>query len=193
MTLLLGIVGLNGSGKETLAEYLVLHHNFIFNDIGQEIRDELKAAGRNHLDRDEMIRLGNEKRQKFGLDYWCKKALNSVNSKDVVITSIRNLGEVEEILSRGGVIVEVFADQKTRFDRTVERVRSNPGKHGDVGSFGEFKAREMSELRNPDPHKQQLLDCIEAAKYKVNNNGSRDQLYKGIEGLMAQLKADANP
>ncbi len=188
MRILIGVVGLNGSGKEEFARYLVIHHGFVHKDIGQEIRDELKKMGKDFLDRNLMIELGNERRKEFGLNYWCKLAMEGKRSKDLVITSIRNQGEIDEIVTNGGVVVEVFADQKIRFERTVERVRQDPSKHGDVGSFEDFKKTEEIELRNDDPSKQQLLDCIAAAKYRINNNRTHEQLYRKVEELLAVLK-----
>lgn len=187
MRMLMGVVGLNGSGKEEFAKYLVLHHNFTHRDIGQEIRDALKREGKDFLDRNLMIEMGNAKRKEFGINYWCKLAIEGAGSKDLVITSIRNPGEIDEVVSHGGVIVEVFADQRIRFDRTVERVRNDPGKHGDVGSFEQFRETEEKELRNKDPTKQRLLECIAAAKYRINNNGSFDQLHAEVESLLNSL------
>jgi adenylate kinase family enzyme len=75
--MIVGVVGLNGSGKDTFAEYVVKKYGFIHKDLGQEIRDELKRLGRNHLDRSEMVKLGNDRRVEFGFDYWATKAINS--------------------------------------------------------------------------------------------------------------------
>jgi dephospho-CoA kinase len=185
--MLLGVVGLSGSGKDTVAQYLVEHYNFVHKDLGQEIRNELKRLGKNFLDRSEMILLANEYRQKFGFNYWCKKTVESVNSKDLIITSIRNPSEVDEINARGGTIVGLFADQKVRFERTVARVKENSSAHGDVLSFEDFKTKEKRELENTDPAKQQLLKCISMVEYKLDNNGSIEQLEAEIEALLEKL------
>jgi dephospho-CoA kinase len=190
--MLIGVVGLNGSGKDTVAQYHVQRHGYARKDLGQEIRDELKRQGRNHLDRNEMIALGNEMRQKNGFNYWCKRAIDAAeagSAEGIVITSIRNPSEADEITKRGGVIMEVFADQKLRFDRTVARVKSNPGSHGDIGSFEDFKNKEEKELRSDDPAKQQLLKCISMAEHRLDNNGSFEQLYEGIDLMHKKLAA----
>ena len=96
MKTLIGVVGLHGSGKSAFGEYLALSHNVIHKDIGQVLRDELKASGKNYLDRTEMHALANEGRKKYGLNYWCKRVLDSVKSSDLVITSIHNMGEIDE-------------------------------------------------------------------------------------------------
>lgn len=192
--MLIGIVGLNGSGKDTIAQYMVEKYGFTKRDLGQEIRDELKRVGRNFLDRNEMIALGNEMRQKFGFNYWCKKAIESANADNLAITSIRNPAEAEEIKSRGGIIIGVLADQKVRFERTVIRVKRNPAEssaHGDVRSFDDFKAKEQRELESTDPSKQQLLKCAALAEYNLDNNGSIEQLHKEIEDLFERLNGGA--
>ncbi len=194
--MLIGIVGLNGSGKDTVAWYLVQHHGYVHRDLGQEIRDELKRRGRNHLDRNEMIALGNELRQKYSFNYWCKNAIDAAEAanlnpkeKRVVITSIRNPSEADELMRRGGIIVEVFADQRLRFERTIARVKKNQNIHGDIQSFDEFGKQEEKELRSDDPAKQQLLRCISMAGHRLDNNGSFKQLYEGIDLLLKKLAA----
>ncbi len=186
--MLIGVVGLNGSGKDTFSDYLVEKFNFTHKDFGQEIRNELQVLGRNHLDRLEMISLGNERRKEFGADYWANRLLKDYsNDKKFVLSSVRNPTEAEKIISSGGVIVEVFASLETRFARTVERVKSDPNyKHGDI-VFEDFKNKELLELKNPDPTKQQTLKCIKMAKFRVDNNGSIEDFKKNIDGLMLKL------
>ena len=185
--MLIGVVGLNGSGKDTIAEFLADRHGYMHRDLGQEIRNELKRQGRNHQDRNEMISLGNEMRQKHGFNYWCRNAIESAKSRDVVITSLRNPLEVEEIKNRNGTVMEVFADQRLRFERTAERMRKNPGSHGDIKSFDVFRTMEEKELTSDDPAKQQLIKCIEMADVRIDNNGAFEQLYKEIEEALSQL------
>lgn len=186
--MLIGVVGLNGSGKDTFADYLVEKYRFTHKDFGQEIRDELKVLGKNYLNRLEMINLGNERRKEFGADYWAKRLLEGYSKdKKLVLSSVRNPSEVESILANNGIIVEVFASVETRFKRTVQRVKSDPTyKHGDI-VFEDFKNKELLELKNPDPSKQQTLKCIAMAKYRVDNNGSIKDFQKRIDELMISL------
>ena len=191
--MLIGVVGLNGSGKDTFASYLSSRHGFAHKDFGQEIREELKRLGKNPLDRNEMVSLGNQRRAEFGNNYWALRLLEGhVSQKNLVLTSVRNPAEVDEIRSRGGIIVEVFASPEVRYSRTIERVKKNPGAHGDVGSFAEFKEKDERELKSPDPSKQQLLKCISAAEYRLDNNGSVGELGKEIESLLEKVSEKGN-
>ena len=184
--MIIGIVGLNGSGKDTFADYVVKTYGFIHKDLGQEIRDELKRLGRNHLDRSEMIKLGNYMRVEFGFDYWAAKAINST-TKNLIITSVRNPKEVQKITMSGGVIIEISALPKTRYNRTVKRVKEDPTAHGDIKTFLNFLKNESKELKSIDPSKQQLLKCIKMAKYHVTNDSTQNVLYKKIDKLFKKL------
>jgi dephospho-CoA kinase len=185
--LLIGVVGLNGSGKDAVAKILVEKHGFKHKDFGQLIRSELKKIGRNHLDRSEMFSLANERRKSFGNDYWAKILLENYSPNErLVLTSIRNPAEAELIQSYGGLIVEVFASQKIRFERTVARVSSSLDKHGEI-NFKEFKEKEKAELKSKDPSKQQLLKCLEFASKKIDNNGNLDELETKIALFIEEI------
>lgn len=189
--MLIGVVGLNGSGKDTVALYLVERYGFAHRDLGQEVREEIRNRGGNSLDRNLMVEVANEMRQRFGFDYWCRRAVESAGRRDLVITSLRNPAEVELIKAKGGTIVEVHAEKRVRFDRTVMRVAADPGKHGDVDSFDDFSAKEEKELSNPDPSKQQLLKCVAMADVRLDNNGTIEDLRLGIDGAIEALRGGA--
>lgn len=185
--MLIGVIGLNGSGKDAIAKILVRGYNYKHKDFGQAIRDELKVLGKNYLDRNEMTSLANERRKKFGNDYWAKQLLQEyVMGEKLVLSSIRNPAEVELIHHYGGVIVEVQATIKKRFERTVKRIEDNPGKHGEI-NFDDFKKKEERELKSTDPSKQQLLKCIEMADKKINNNGSLRDLESEVKYFMENI------
>jgi len=186
--MLIGVVGLNGSGKDTIAKHLVERYGFSHKDFGQEIRDELKVLGKDPLDRNEMHVLANDRRKEFGNNYWALRLLKDYSpKKSLVLTSIRNPAEIVEIRAHGGLIVEVFADQKVRYLRTVARVKANPLEHGDVKSFEEFKEKEARELASTDPSKQQLLKCISLAQYRLDNNSSAENLGRELDSLLNKL------
>ncbi len=188
--ILIGVVGLNGSGKDTLANYLVSKHGFFHIDLGEEIRSELKKLGRNHLDREEMRALGNKLREEKGNDYWIQFPLKLFDKKPrLVITSLRNPAEVTALKSMGGVVFEPFADIKKRYQNTVNRVKNNPNEHGDVASFEEFKAKEDMELSDPGLFKQQNLKCIEMADYRIDSNPDLEGFLKNVEEVFKKIEA----
>jgi dephospho-CoA kinase len=185
--MLIGVVGLNGSGKDSVGKILVKGYGYEHKDLGQAIRDELKVLGKNILDRNEMVSLANERRKNFGNDYWVKKTLSDyVPGEKLVLTSIRNPAEAELIQHHGGIIVEVYAPIKKRFERIVERVESGEDLHGEI-KFDDFKEKEERELKSNDPSKQQLLKCIVIADKKINNSGSLKDLESEVKYFMQNI------
>jgi dephospho-CoA kinase len=184
---LIGIVGLNGSGKDFVAKIFVKKYAFKHKDLGQEIRNELKKLGRDYLDREEMISLANERRKMFGNDYWIKNILKNYSSNDkLILTSIRNPAEAKLLKSYGGILIEIFASQKTRFERSSARAKLGGHNHGEI-NFDDFIKLEKKELFSKDSSKQQLLECISLASKKIDNNGSVFDLEKRVSLLMEKI------
>ncbi|MCX6803851.1 MAG: AAA family ATPase [Candidatus Diapherotrites archaeon] len=187
--MLIGVVGLNGSGKDSVAQYLVEKYNFTHVDLGNEVRKELARLGRNPLDRSQMRELGDGMRRSFGHNYWAKKALEKyLPGVNFVITSLRHNAEAELIKSRGGIIIEVFANLNVRYVRTVARTKGLHDKHGDVASFEEFVFKENRELADPDPARMQITKCLSMAEYRLNNTGTVDDLHKEVDELLLKQK-----
>lgn len=185
--MLLGIVGLNGSGKDTFADYLVEKYGFVHYGCGQAVRDMLKERSEDYLDRQKMIDLANKMRREKGNEYWPKYIYNKFsNAENLIISSIRNPAEIDFIKSKNGKIIKVEADQKTRYKRTVERVKDS-SKHGSK-DFEEFKKLEEQELESKDPSKQQLLFCLKKADFSIDNSGSIQDLHSKIDNLLKKIK-----
>jgi dephospho-CoA kinase len=185
--MLFGVIGLNGSGKDTVADYLVEKYSFVHYGCGQAVRDELKKQGKDYLNRENMIDLANKMRKEKGNDYWAKYIFEKFfDSQDLIISSIRNPAEINFIKSKGGKLIRVDAEQKTRFERVSKRAEDS-SKHGSK-DFEEFKRLEKIELESSDPSKQQLLACLEKADYSVDNSSSLEELYPQIDSIIKKEK-----
>ena len=185
--MLLGVVGLNGSGKDTVADYLVEKYDFVHYGCGQAVRDELKKLGKNQLDRNEMIDLAKKMRKENGNEYWPKFIFEKFqDSKNLIISSIRNPSEIDFIESKKGRLIRVDAEQELRFKRISNRANTDAFQHGET-SFDDFKEKENKELESEDPSKQQLLKCLERASIVIDNNGSLEEVYKKVDENMQKL------
>ncbi|MFA5357465.1 MAG: AAA family ATPase [archaeon] len=183
--MLLAIVGLNGSGKDTVANYLMDNFGFAHKSFSKLIRSEALCNGLKSDERKVLVSFANNMRRAAGAGYWAKKILLDYDgASNLVLTSIRNPAEVREIKLRGGIIVEVYAGAKKRFERASKR-----GQYaGDLKmTFNDFKEAEQRELKSSDPSKQQLAACISLADYRLNNNGSQKDLEKKINSLLKKL------
>ena len=185
--MLIGVVGLNGSGKDTVADYLVEKYGFVHYGCGQAVRDELQRLGKDHLDRNNMIDLANKMRKEKGNDYWPKFIFEKFkDSENLIISSIRNPSEIDFIESEGGKLIRVDADQQTRFSRISNRANTDSSQHGET-NFQDFKAKEEKELASDDPSKQQLLVCLKRASIVIDNSGNLEELYKKVDEMMQKI------
>jgi dephospho-CoA kinase len=134
--MIIGLVGYARSGKDTVAEYLVEHHNFTRQAFADPMREalirldprinvgEMKGVAlteavknlgwdalKEHSEdvRHLLQRMGTEVgRQMFGKDVWVKKALEILLYKpDVVFSDVRFHNEADAILSAGGRLWKV--------------------------------------------------------------------------------------
>jgi len=87
----IGIVGKIGSGKDTAAEYLNKKYSFKSVNIGDLVRKEAKNK-KLVPTRINLTRVSKEFTDKFGKDYWSKRAIKKIKSfkgSKFVITGIR--------------------------------------------------------------------------------------------------------
>ncbi len=183
--IILGITGLSGSGKDTMAEYLK-SKGFDSTSLSDRIREECATRGL-PIDRDTLIRVGNELREKFGLSVLAERSLemirNSTNDK-FVLTSIRHPKEAEFLKSQGGFfLVAVTAPIEIRYERIKDRCRV-----GDEEiTLEKFKEQEARELAG-SAAQQQLTKVIELADFRVDNSRSLEETKRQIEEILEKIK-----
>lgn len=181
--MIIGITGSYCSGKDTVAEYLVKKHNFIHYSLSDILREELKRKDKK-LTRDNLIKIGNTLREKFGYSILAKKVLEKcVENKNYVISSIRHPAEIEELKKRKDFyLIDIKAPAKLRFKRMLKRNR-----YGDVKTFKDFLKYEKLESQK-NGCGQQLELCKKKAIKSINNTGNIKNLYSKVDKLLAQLQ-----
>ncbi len=185
--MLIGIVGLNGSGKDTLAKYISTKYNFEWISISDLVRKECINQGLSVSNRDNIYLVAENMRQKFGPDIWIKKALENYSSqKKYVLSSFRHPLEIDLVKKNNGVIILVDAPIDIRFKRTIDRVLHNPTDHGSV-VFEDFLKKEKRELYNVDKNKMQMGECIKMFDYKIDNSGNLDILKNKTDLLINNI------
>lgn len=183
--LVIGITGLNGAGKGTVVEYLVKDKGFWHYSASGLITEEIERRG-GLVDRDAMIRMGNELRVKYGAGYLAEELLRRAIEKGgrAIIESIRTVGEVESLRKMSGdfVLLAVEVDQEIRYKRIRER-----GSAKDNVSFDEFKTQEEKESFSEDKNKQNLVIVGKMADFRINNDGDRDELKEKINYFLEEI------
>lgn len=77
--MIIGLTGKNASGKGEVANYLQ-KKEFIYFSLSDVIRGEATKLGLNHS-RDNLIKLGNELREKFGANYLAQQINNKIKQQ----------------------------------------------------------------------------------------------------------------
>jgi len=170
---LIGIAGTDGSGKDSLGEYLRDKYDWTFLSVTDSLREE--ASRRDiPLSRFTLREISAEWRRKYGLavlvDRAIEKHKHSKNSQSagLIIASLRNPGEVDRVHELGGIVVWVEAAPKVRYERIHTRNRGNE----DHVTYEEFCTEEKAQShRSGDEATLSLVEVKAKADVHIDNSG----------------------
>ncbi len=183
--IIIGITGTIGAGKGTIVEYLVKNKGFKHYSARGLISEEVSKRGLEN-NRDNMVAIGNDLRQKYGSSYVADELYRRtlVSGDNCIIESLRTVGEINSLRSRENfVLLAVDAEPKIRYQRILERKTTT-----DNISYEKFLEDEAKEMESDDPNKQNLKKCIEMADFVIDNNGTLDELNLKIEEILKIIK-----
>jgi dCMP deaminase len=184
--LIIGITGHYCSGKDTMAEHLA-QMGFSHISLSDFIREECTKRGI-EITRDNLIKMGNEMREKNGHGILGERAFEKLSAQggDFVVTSIRHPAEVKALKKHGHFfLVEGRAPVKVRFERMQKRNREN-----DPKTLKEMLEKERIESQESGPG-QQMTNVIKMAEIVVNNDSTKEAQKKKLERLVADLRKKA--
>jgi len=182
--MIIGLTGTKASGKGIIAEILK-EKGFVYSSTSDRVREEAEARKIINYVIKDLQDIGNDLRERFGTDILVKRTLKKLkDAKDSVIDGIRNLGEIEELKKQGAIIIGVDAPQEQRFERILKRGRQSDPK--DLKGFLKMEKRDLGEGEKNSG--QQTAKCIEAADYKIMNNGTLEELKQKIEYFLMSLE-----
>jgi dephospho-CoA kinase len=191
--MIIGITGWFAAGKDTVCDHLE-KKGFVKISLSDIIREHCTKEGNDHT-RDNLREMGNRLREKYGPDYLANEALKRMQKNgenaNFVVPSVRQTAEVKILREDPNFhLWEVYAPQKTRFERLLARARSEDEK---TITFEEFVAKEEIE-NGGGPNCQQVDKVIELVDKKIDNSGDLDLLYRNIdlalEDIYAKTKKD---
>ena len=159
---LIGIGGTDGSGKDSLGHFLRDDIGWYFVSVTDILRGEAKRRGL-PLSRGALRQISSEWRAEFGLGVLVDKAVEEYKKQadqfnGLVLASLRNPGEVDEVHKLGGKVVWLDAPIELRYQRAVAR---NKGAEDRV-TFEEFKAEEAAQMHHQGDETTLNLSAVKA-------------------------------
>lgn len=175
MTLKIGLIGKAGTGKDTVADYLMAVYGFkkfAFADKLKEIDAELFGTTEGK-DRKRLQEFGQFCRT-IDPDVWVNQLHQRIKGYggNVVITDIRQWNELKYCQDNGFVIVKIVADTKVRLKRMKER--------GD-----QFTLIDLM-------HETEMQMDEFPYDYWIDNNGTFNDLTNQTDYIIRDIQALAN-
>ncbi len=180
--MILGIVGLNGAGKDTVAE-LLIKKGFKHYSLSDIIREKLTEQGK-EINMDNLREMGGKLRKENGTGILAQLTIKKIKKGDYVLTSIRNPGEVEALRKLPDfILVHLDSSPEVRFERLKKRAKKGDE---EFSSFENFQKREEQNA-DTDPNKLQTIFLLPLADCKLLNNGNLEELKQNLDKLLTQL------
>lgn len=172
----IGLTGTNASGKGEIADFFQ-KHGFSYFSLSDLLRKEIRKRGWEE-NRDNLIKTGNDLREKYGADILARRIMQEVGQK-AVIDSIRNIKEAEFLKTQENfVLLAVDAPVELRYQRSKKR-----GRNESASSLAEFIQKEAQELSGSEIQ-QQLIKCMEMADFLIINDGTLENLHRKLEKFL---------
>jgi len=180
--MILGIVGSIASGKDTVADYLK-EKGFAAFSHSDILREMMRAEGI-ETTIPNLTEYGNNLREMKGRGYLSEVISDKIEEdKNVIITSIRQVGEIEYYRKRWGkkfLLIKLDAPKEMRLERLIKRARL-----GDVKSMAELEAIEAKQADGKGGG-MNMNKCFEMADAEIDNSGSFDGLYNKINEIIKE-------
>lgn len=190
---LICLVGMCGSGKSEVADYMMSKGKYGFLRFGQITLDKIKKIGKKPSEALEK-KIREDFRAKHGMATFAilniPKFDQLLKESDVIGDGLYSWEEylvLREKYGKNLIVIAVYAPPKIRYARLCNR----SSKHGEdknlrFRSFTEKEAaaRDKAEIENS--HKG---GPIAMADYTIINDGSPNDLYKKIDDLLNKLKS----
>lgn len=180
--IVLGLVGEIAAGKDTVAAYLKKKYKSQTISFSQPLRDILDRLYLPQT-RDNMAKLGVNLRGIFGQDLLSKTIYEEVvhsPAKIMVLPNVRLESDLIYLKHLPGFhLIAINCDQKIRFTRLKNR-RQNPDDKTKTWA-GFLKDSKLST-------EVQIRHLAKKAKLKIDNNGTKQELFKQVEQAMKKIK-----
>ena len=175
--LVIAIVGLARSGKDTVAGILAQKYGFEHFDFYRDVIIPLMKEQGLKPTKTNAARFGDQMRSRFGMGVFGEKMAQKLKGKEkIVVTGARSLEELRSLeeIAQNFYIIRVEALKEQRFNR--RSAFESP-------SEKEFFSRDSDDLR-----RKGFGEVLRTADYYVENTDSIAELEKRLERIMERIK-----
>lgn len=179
----IGLIGEKGSGKGTVADYLIEKYGAVHYGTSKILRRTLEDL---HvpITRDNLVKLALVLKEGYGPSVIIDSLIQDMekNGSNVIIADgIRMHGDVEPFRKKYGqnfCLVYVTADLKLRYERTKARKQNDGEGEATFQQFLEEEGR-LTEVS--------IHEIGKDAEFTLNNNGTESELKKQVDEMMKKL------
>jgi hypothetical protein len=194
--MLIGVVGLIGSGKDTVSKRLEQKHGFRRDSFAKSLKDAVSAMF--NWDREMLEGNGDDSRQwrEQPDEFWSKKFGKTVTPRwvlqhfgtEVMRQHMHDAIWIDSCLSRYDGQPTVISD--TRFQNELKTIKENKGQIILV-KRGELPTREQ--MQDKGAHKSEWDWMGWNFDHVIENDGSKEDLYKKVDDLVVSNKITNPP
>jgi dephospho-CoA kinase len=186
---LIGIGGTNGSGKDTLAHFLVEKYDWLFVSVSDILRQEVMKLDL-PVEREHLRSTSAELRREHGHGILVEMAVEQYTglkprAPGLVVASLRNPGEADKVHELGGQVVWIDADPRVRYGRIFKR------RHGDKDNktFEQFLDEEKAEMEHDGDEATLNMTSVKAKAdiFITNDSNSIEEFKRSIGEALAGL------
>ncbi|MBI4087132.1 dephospho-CoA kinase [Candidatus Kaiserbacteria bacterium] len=184
----IALTGTIGSGKTTVAEYLITQ-GFLFASGSELIATEVTRRNL-PVTREYMRAIANELRSRDGNAIIDATIVQVASGPNAAIGFLRTKNEIKRLREKvpHAFLLAIDAPVEIRYDRITKR-----GETKDMLNFEDFILSENLEATSDDPDTQNTAYCLKQADAIVMNDGSLDDLYQKVRARHREVFAKFFP
>lgn len=181
----IGLVGEGGSGKDMVAGYLERRYSVVPLRFSDPIKELLRLFF-DQPSREDQSWVGSTFKERFGRDIFIQAVDRRIRAAGTGVFSINGIRYAEDAdfvrsFARHAVIY-VTADQRLRWERSRRRGE----KSDDMMDLDTFRRLESTLETEKD-----IGEIGKCADYIVRNEGTSDELFVAIDGIVNEILAHA--
>lgn len=188
----IGLTGFMGSGKGTVADFLV-RRGFRYISLSDLVRHETNNRGLEHS-RENLQNIGNELRNIHGAGVLGRRVRDEISRQPLlnwVVDGIRNPAEYHELKKMDGFFLAgIMAKNGVLLQRLMERNREGLSQNSEK-EIEEKLARETGQGESGTG--QQIPECLKLIDYSVINEGTFPELERKIEHFIGIINGTERP